>query len=98
MILPDISASGVVCRKDERKVGTEAPNEIGKECGAEVDVDLGGEESGPREITPSAWAVDGISCMRPFAPFLEIALGLYPDSAIMIAFTRAGSTWWRLDT
>jgi hypothetical protein len=39
-------------------------------------------------------AVSGINCINPFAPFLEMAPGLNPDSARMIALIKAKSTWY----
>src|SRR6185369_7345798 len=42
------------------------------------------------------WAVFGISCMSPCAPLGDTALGLYPDSAWITAFTSELSTpYWR---
>lgn len=43
-------------------------------------------------VTPRPFAVPGISCISPWAPTLEVALALNPDSFAMIALTSAGST------
>jgi hypothetical protein len=43
-------------------------------------------------VTPSPAAVVGMSCMSPWAPARETALGSKPDSARATALTRAGGT------
>src|SRR5437762_3328041 len=42
--------------------------------------------------TPKRCAVDGINCISPRAPLLEISRGLKSDSALMTADTSAAST------
>ena len=41
-------------------------------------------------ITPNCFAVAGISCISPIAPFGETARGLKADSTWMTARTRSG--------
>src|SRR3954468_10908156 len=53
-------------------------------------------DDGSSGLTPSPDAVDGMNCMRPWAPAGETAEALKPDSCEAIAASRDASTPCRL--
>ena len=67
---------------------------------APIEAEQGLEVTGPPSrlaagsrlsFTPSSAAVRGMSCISPWAPFLDTARGAKPDSTDTTARTRSGS-------